>query len=81
MGMGLIPGFLWLLMMETLEGIDDIGKHEEVHCVVAVVPIQIQSQVVFSLPVAGDGVVLREDDHDMVSILFANVSHFKIIHA
>ena len=31
------------------------------HCVVIIVPIKIQSQVGFSLPVAGDGVVFLDD--------------------
>ena len=45
MGVRLILKFSWLVVVETHEDINNIGKHGEVHFVVVVVPIQIQSNV------------------------------------
>ena len=58
MGVRLILKFLWLLVIETLESIENIGEHGEVHYAVAIVPIPIQSNIASSLPVAGYGVVI-----------------------
>ena len=51
MGAGLVLGFLGVLVVKTLEGFCNVGKHGEVEFPVGVVPMQVQSKVAFSLPI------------------------------
>ena len=46
-----------------------------------VVPVEIQTEVAFSFPILGNIIVLFEDGHEMVSVLFASVLDAKIVHA
>ena len=47
---------------------------------VGVVPIQVQSKVVFSLPNTGDGIVIFEEGHKKVGMLPAYVFYTKVVY-
>ena len=49
--------------------------------VVVVVPIKTHPQVPFDTPIVGDFVVISEDCHEVLYVVFANIFHTKIINA
>ena len=63
-----------------LEGVNDVGKHGEVHLPLLVIPVKVQSKVVFSFPFARNLIDFSQDGHDAISIFFANIFHTKFIH-
>ena len=48
---------------------------------VVVVPIKIHPQVPFDTPIMGDFVVIYEDSHEVLRILFEEIFHTKLINA
>ena len=66
--------------METLEGISYVWKHGEVYLTIRVVPVDVHSKVPWSGPVVWNGVVLAEDGHEVVAMMFAYVLDTKIVH-
>ena len=48
MGVKLVLWLLRMLMVETLEGIQDLGEHGEMNLALWVVPIEVKAQVAFA---------------------------------
>ena len=48
---------------------------------VVIFPIKIYTQVPFAPPIVGDFVVISEDFHEVLYVVFANIFHTKIINA
>ena len=68
-------------MLESFERVCYLRHHLKLHLVVVVVPIRIQPQVPFALPIVGGFVVLSEDCHEVPHVFFADIFHTKIIRA
>ena len=67
-------------MVEMIYDIGNIVQHGQVDMELVIVPVQSQTEVFFPFPVTGDFVVHFEDEHGMVSVLFANKFYSEIIH-
>ena len=70
-----------VVVSESCECVCYIRQHGPVYLVVAVVPIEIHLQVPFALPIMGNFLVLSENWHQVLRVVFANVFQTKIINA
>ena len=69
---------LWLGVVEVFEGILHIAQHGEVDLADFIVPIEVEAKVAGPVPVVGKFLVLLEDVHEVVDVLFALVLIYKI---
>ena len=69
---------LWLGVVEVLEGILHVAQHGEVDLADFIVPVEVEAKVAGPVPVVGKFLVLLEDVHEVVDVLFALVLIYKI---
>ena len=67
-------------MFETLEEFWDIFSNGNVKMMLFVVPIQCDTTVESDCPVFGIGVVFVDGVDDMVSVLFPDILHAKVVY-
>ena len=67
-------------MIKTLEGVDDVDNHGEVHLQLLVIPFKVHPKVEFSFPFALNLAAFDQDGHEVIGMLFANIFYTKVIH-
>ena len=68
-------------MVESDECLFYVEKHGEVDLAAIVIPVKVNAEVAISLPIMGDGVMLLEDGHEVLRMLFVNVFYSNIVNA
>ena len=71
----------WLWMFQAIKKAVDVSGHRNVDITVGIVPIKMQTTVVFAVPVNGNLVELAKSMDKMVGIRFAVILYSKIIDA
>ncbi len=70
---------VWKCVAKPDEGILDVAWHGKMYLLLFVVPVECEYKVSCSFPVGVNFVVLLEDAHKMVNIVFVDVLHAKIV--
>ena len=79
MRVGLILWLVGVFVAESGEGFCHITYHRQVHFAVVLVPIEIQTEVFYALPIAIYFVVLLKHCHEVLRMLFYDIFYAKII--
>ena len=56
-------------MVESDECLFYVEEHGEVDLTELIIPVKVNAEVAISFPIMGDGVMLLEDDHEVLHIL------------
>ena len=70
-----------VFVTEYSEGLCHIPQHQQVNLAVVIVPINIQTEVFFALPIDQYFVVLSENCQEVLCVLFSDIFYAKIIDA
>ena len=79
--MGLI---LWApdsVVVESDEGFFYVEEHVYLYLVTCIVPVQVNAELSFALPIMGDFLVLFEDSHEVLSMFIARIFYAKLFNA
>jgi hypothetical protein len=71
--------FVGCLVLETCDGLGDVGKHQDVDPAAVIVPVCVHAKVALSVPVNGTFVVFVEIFCKMVDVLPPNVLDANVI--
>ena len=72
--------YFWLGMLESIKSFSHIIWHGYIHISFALIPIYCQSEVIMTLPICWNYIVIFEWVNRMVWIIFAEIFYSKIIH-
>ncbi len=81
MGVRLVLGLCWCCMLKSSECLRHVFKHGDVYFFVIVVPVDVHSQVVLSIPILQAFVMFIEDGGKVFGVLATNVFDAEIINA
>ena len=79
--MWLILGAAWHCVVESDESLFYVDDHGEVDLVALIIPVEVNAKVAISFPIMVDGVMLLEDSHEVLRMLFANIFYSKVVNA
>ena len=68
-------------MVELYECLFYVEEHGEVDLLALIIPVEINAEVALSFQIMGDGVMILEDGHEVLRMLFANAFYFKVVNA
>ena len=68
-------------MVESGECLFYVEEHGEVDLEDLIIPVEVNAEVAISLPIMGDGVMLLEDGHEVLRMLFADVFYSKVVNS
>ena len=67
-------------MVESYQCLLDVFHHGEVDFLLVVVPVEVDAKVLLACTIMGDGVMMFEDSHEVLRMLFAHTFDAKIAH-
>ena len=58
-----------------------VEEHGEVDLAALIIPVEANSEVTLSFPIMGDDVMLLEDGHEVMRMLFVDIVYYKVVNA
>ena len=68
-------------MVELYQCLPGVFKNREVDFSLVVVPVKVNAEVSLVCPIMGDGVMLSEDSHKVLSMRCSHIFDAEIVHA
>ena len=68
-------------MVELYMCLPDAFQHGKVDFPLVVVPVEVDAKVSLACQIMGDGVMLFEDSHEVLRMLFAHIFDSETVHA
>ena len=68
-------------MVDSDECIFEVEKHGEVDLAALIIQVEVNAEVALSSPIMGDGVMIIEEGHKVLRMLFAYIFDSKVVNA
>ena len=68
-------------MVESYQCLLEVFHHGEVDFLLVVVPVEVDAKVLLACTIMGDGVMMFEDSHEVLRMLFSHILDDEIVHA
>ena len=68
-------------MVESDECLFYVEEHGEVDLAALIIPVEVNADVALYFPIMGDGVMLLEDGHEVLRMIFADIFYSKVVNA
>ena len=81
MKMRLVLGAARHCIVELDQCLFYVKEHVEVDLAALTIPVDVNDKGALSLPIMGDGVMLLEDGHEVLHMLFYNIFYSKVVNA
>ena len=79
--MRLVLGAARHYMVESDECLFYVEEHGEVDLAALIIPVEVNADVALYFPIMGDGVMLLEDGHEVLRMIFADIFYSKVVNA